>query len=81
MQALLRGPSKESLVSLDISRCSGVTSAGLRLPPISVLEVLTAAQLPNIPRLFMQLSSEGSLRHLSLAACPKVSYPFCKYSS
>ncbi|KAG0559604.1 hypothetical protein KC19_10G117700 [Ceratodon purpureus] len=72
VQALLRGPSKDSLVSLDISRCSGVTSAGLRLPPVSALENLTAAQLPNISRLFLQLSSEGSLRHLSLAACPKL---------
>ena len=77
-QVLLRGPSKESLVSLDISRCNGVTSAGLRLPPVSALEVLTATQLPNITRLLLQLSSEGSLQHLSLAGCPRVSVHLLK---
>nr|PNR39041.1 hypothetical protein PHYPA_019319 [Physcomitrium patens] len=72
IQALLRGPSKESLVSLDISRCPGVTSAGLRLPPVSALEVLTATQLPSISRLSIQLSVEGSLLQLNLAGCSKL---------
>lgn len=80
MQALLRGASRSSLFSLDISRCIGVTTNGLQLPPISKLAILTATQLPNISRLVLQLSREGNLQQLNLAACPKVSlvvFPDC----
>ncbi|KAH8954664.1 hypothetical protein BDL97_08G091600 [Sphagnum fallax] len=72
VQALLRGASRSSLFSLDISRCIGVTTNGLQLPPISKLAILTATQLPNISRLVLQLSREGNLQQLNLAACPKL---------
>lgn len=65
LQALLQGASRSSIFSLD-SWCAGVTSNYLQLPPISILAILTAPQLPNMSHLILQLLMKSTFNNLTL---------------
>ncbi|CAM6126768.1 unnamed protein product [Calypogeia fissa] len=72
VQALLKGTSRTCLATLDVSRCGGVTNAGLKLPARSGLQQLIAVQMPAISRLVYQLPIQSVLQHLNLAGCYKL---------
>ncbi|OAE22342.1 hypothetical protein AXG93_1024s1100 [Marchantia polymorpha subsp. ruderalis] len=72
VQALLKGALRSCLSTLDVSRCGGVTNAGLRIPAKSALQQLIAVQMPGISRLVYQLPVQSLLQHLNLAGCYKL---------
>jgi EIN3-binding F-box protein len=68
---LLRGSGRaQSLLSLDVSRCSKISGDALVPGPRSMLRVLRASGCPAIHSITLQLANTSScLRELSLANC------------
>ena len=64
---------RSSLVSLDVSKCPGVTQKTLcTLPPISVLTSLRADNCRGLTSFTLSLPIEHPLQDLSLRTCPSL---------